>query len=126
MERDDVDINDVLITRDQIVRLGKRARRRSQTPFPLFNCQYVAISDTESDTIAIFKVVKEGSGIHQWWSQLESEPIAVLNSQFVRQVRHVTSGRPLLHCNGELHLLQIIVSYANHYKELIEIFPSRA
>lgn len=48
---------DVLVSRDSLINLEKRARGRSISAFPLFNYQYVAMSNTESDIITIYKVV---------------------------------------------------------------------
>lgn len=49
--------------------------------------------------------------------------MAEFGSAFSKQVRFVTNGRPLLYCNGTLHLIQVLVTYANHFIELVEIFP---
>ena len=58
-----------------------------------------------------------------WWSKLHPESKIAIPSAFKRQVRHVSHGRPIIYCNGEIHLMQLVVCYANHFVELIEIFP---
>lgn len=122
VERPEVTDRDVLVSRDAIINMEKRARRRSQRAFPLFNHQFVAISDTEADTISVYKVINESMERYMTWNKLQAEPLVMLESKFVRQVRHVSSGKPLVYCNG-LHCMQLIVCYANHYIELVEIFP---
>ena len=74
--------------------------------------------------ISIFAVVRDVQDDSQWWSKLNPSPIVTFKSYFPKQARHVTNGRPLLYCNGEVHMMQIVVSYANHFTELVEIFPS--
>jgi len=82
----------------------------------------VAISDAEADTVAIHKVVGEFAERFVTWEKLDEAPLVILPSKFVRQVRHVTEGKPLMHCNGELLSMQLLICYANHYIELVEIF----
>ena len=42
---------------------------------------------------------------------------------FEKQVRHVCSGVPIVWHGEAIHMMQIVVSYANYFVELIEIFP---
>ena len=58
------------------------------------------------------------------WSILKESPVAEFQGAFYKQVRSVSHGRPLLYCNGAIHMMQLLVCYANHFVELIEIFPS--
>ena len=74
--------------------------------------------------ISIYAVVKDVQDDSQWWSKLSPTPIVTFKSYFPKQARYVTNGKPLLYCNGEVHMMQIVISYANHFAELVEIFPS--
>ena len=88
----------------------------------------MAIADNQSNMIEVFRVLSANSpGVDDTsllWKVLDERPLFSFKSAFEKQVRQVSHGRPLLYCNGELHMMQLLMVYANHFIELVEIFPA--
>lgn len=58
-----------MVSKDTFIDLDKKARRKNETVFPLFNYQYVAHYSKDSDQVSILKVLKEEAREGaEWWS----------------------------------------------------------
>ena len=75
-------LEDIVVNRDTILNLEKRVKSTKKAAFPLFNHQFVAISEQDRDMISIYAVVKDVQDDSQWWSKLSPTPIVTFKSYF--------------------------------------------
>ena len=52
-------LEDIIVNRDTILNLEKRTSGKHRQAYPLFNHQFTAISDSETNKISIYPVVKD-------------------------------------------------------------------
>ena len=95
--------------------------------------RYVAVVKAEDDVVQVFNVYEKESDVFNLNDDLRrpvlpemqlSELIVEFPSNFKGQLRHITGSTPPQYCNGKLHKLQILVTYANYFVEVVEIYPS--
>ena len=121
----------LLVNSDFFISLSK-FKGKIQT-FSLYNMRFVAVVTAEGDSIQIYSVYEKDEEVFNLNDDLRrpvlpemelKELIAEFPSNFKGQVRHITGSIPPQFCNKKLHKLQLLITYANYFVELLDIFPS--